>query len=135
ATLPKLDQVKLNRLFGLIPNDRGVGPRLNPLNTDRFVVQNGPPTPEHQLDPNNKTQPPALVIEIKYDSGTTRSLTIGARHTMTEAEAPVMLGRTVFFAAASTVPNAVFVLDEMTWKDLAAGVDYLKATDRVSIGQ
>jgi hypothetical protein len=136
AGLPKLDVAKVQRLLGTGGTERPfgqAGPSVNPLSTERFVVHHGKPEPKHQLDPASKDAPPALVLSVKYDNNTTRTLTLGARFEAAEAEYPGLAPRAFYYAAASTLPEAVFVVNETLFKDLAAGPDFFKpAAEKVS---
>lgn len=131
ANLPKLDQTKLEAMLGsaeaaktpLLP---GV-PRLFNLFTERFIIHNGPPAPEHHLDPNRADAPPPLTIDLKLENGQERRLTVGARIEINAPEQIALSGRAFYVATASTVPNAVFLLSEADFKPVLAGPDFFKA--------
>lgn len=130
ASLPKLDQARVDALLGggdpqRTPMLPGV-PRLNQLFTERFVIHNGAPTPDQHLDPARADAPPALVVEIKLESGPERKLIVGARVEIKAPEQLGVVGRAFYVATASTVPNAVFLLSEPDFKPLLAGPDFFK---------
>ncbi len=135
SELPKLDAAKLDYLMGLSFGRAGEA-RINPLNTPRFVLHQGNPAEfKHGLDPASKDNPPALVIEVKFDDKTTtRTLTLGDRWDLTGKDAthPGLAPHTYYHATASTTPNAVFLLKEDDFKNLASGFGYFKAGDKVS---
>lgn len=131
AKLPKLDQAKLEAMLGAAevaktPMLPGV-PRLFNLFTERFIVHNGSPAPEHQLDPNRADAPPPLMIDLKLENGQERRLVVGARIEINAPEQIALSGRAYYAATASTVPNAVFLLSETDFKPLLAGPDFFKA--------
>lgn len=132
--LPRLDTIKIEALLGLTAAPTS-GPRLNPLVTQRFVIHNGKPDAAMGLDPASKEKPPALVVEIRYDDKKTRVLTVGSRFEPKESDAPALAPRAFYYAAASTVPSAVFVLPETEFKALVAGVNFFKAADKISLAR
>jgi hypothetical protein len=99
------------------------------------VVQNGKPDPAMGLDPASKDKPPTLIIEIKYDDKKTRVLTIGNRFEPKEADAPSLAPRAFYYATASTLPNAVFVVPESEFKELVGGANFFKAADKISLAK
>jgi hypothetical protein len=130
ASLPKLDQARVEALLGGSDPQRtpmlpGV-PRLFNLYTERFVIHNGPPTPEQHLDPAKADAPPPLTVELKLEGGQERKLVVGAQVEIKAPEQLGVFGRTFYFATASTVPNAVFLLSEADFKPLLAGPDFFK---------
>ncbi len=131
--LPKLDATKVDQLLG--QGTRFGGPQLNPLHCERFVVHNGDAEPKHRLDPASKDNPPALVIEIQFDNKSSRTLTIGDRWEPKEEDYPGLGTKAFYFAAASTLPKAVFLLDEANLKELLAGVEFVKAGEKVASAQ
>jgi hypothetical protein len=132
ANLSKLDQEKIEQLLGTAVQPKFGIVRINPLSTQRFVVHNGKPDATHGLDPAGKDAPPALVLEVKYDNQSTRSLTIGSRWEPKDTEAPSLHPRAFYYAAASSLPNTVFVLPEPEFKPLADGWEFFRATDKVA---
>ncbi|HMP03603.1 MAG TPA: hypothetical protein PKC45_13990, partial [Gemmatales bacterium] len=129
--LPALDQAKLNMMFGM--DEQGMSlalpgvPRLNNLYTERFLVHQGPPTPEQQLDPARADAPPPLQVEIKFADGSTRLLTLGARFELTQPQHVSLRGQTFFPATSSTVPQAVFTLSLADFKGLVdEGLNFLR---------
>ena len=128
SDLPRLDTNKIEVLLGTPTGPRfGTGPKLSPLTTERFLVHNGPPAPAHRLDPASKDAPPPLVVELKLSGGTTRTLIIGDRWEPKDTDYPALAPRNFYYARASTLPNAVFVLPETDFKDLVAGFEFFKA--------
>jgi hypothetical protein len=126
--LPKLDAGKVEQLLGTAP-PRFAGPRLSPLTTQRFLIQNGKPDPAKGLDPASKEKPPALVVEIKLDNKSSRTLIIGDRWEPKETDSPGLAGRAYYYATASTLPNATFLLTEVEFKELVSGVSFFKAAE------
>ncbi len=131
AELAKLDTAKVDQLLG--QGARFGPPQLNPLHCERFVVHNGSPEPKHRLDPASKDAPPALVVEIKFDNQSTRTLTLGDRWEPKDEEYPGLGNKAFFYATASTLPKAVFLLDEAGLKELVAGVDFFKVDEKISL--
>jgi hypothetical protein len=134
SELSRLDTVKIEGLLGL-PAGPTVGPHLNPLFTQRFLVQNGKPDPAMGLDPASKDKPPTLTVEVKYDDKKSRVLIVGNRFEPKEADAPSLAPRAFYYATASTLPNAVFVLPETEFKELVGGVNFFKAADKISLAK
>ena len=74
----------------------------------------------------------ALVVEIKYDSGATRTLTLGDKWEPKDTEHPGLHPKAFYYAAASTLPNAVFALEELPLKPLVDGFEFFKASEKVA---
>jgi hypothetical protein len=130
--LPKLDQEKIDQLLGTTPSLRFGLLHLSPLKTAHFVVHNGKPVPQHRLDPAKKDAPPLLVADIKYDSKAVRTLVIGEKWEPKETEFPGLHPRAFHYATASTLANAVFVLEERDLKPLLDGPEFFKAGEKVA---
>lgn len=132
--LPQLDQAKIEYLVGTA-NLRAVtagGPRLNPLTTERFIVQSGGPTPAMRLDLASKDAPPRLEATLKFEGGSERTLTVGAEFEPKEAEFPSLAGRNFYYAAASGAPGAVFVVGLPEFRDLCTGPQFFRPQGPVS---
>lgn len=130
ASLPKLDAAKVDSMLGLA---FGKGPRLNPLHTERFLINDGKPAANQRLDESSKESPPALVIELKYPDKSVRKLIVGDPCLFIEDLNPGLRQKGYYYATASTVPNAVFIVGENEFKDLLAGPDYFKAAEKVAV--
>lgn len=131
ASLPKFEAIRLERLLG---QAQGL-PQINQLVTERFLLHKGKPDPAWQLDPASKDTSPALVLEVKYDNKTTRTLTFGAEFKPKKEEQPGLRQPSYYYATASSLPEAVFLLGGQDFKDLVGGVDFFKSGDKVASAQ
>jgi len=128
STLPKLDTARLDRLFGI---SSGL-PRVDTLMTERFVLHKGKPEAAWRLDPASKEHPPALILQVKYDDNSSRTIVFGANWPAKKEEMPGLRHSSYFLATASTVPDAVFLVSEPDFKELVAGVKFFKSEEKVS---
>jgi hypothetical protein len=132
ADLPKLDVEKVDQLLGTSASARFGGTRLAGYAAPHFVVHNGKPDPKQRLDPASKDAPPALVVEVKYDDKTAKTVVFGDRWEPKEDEHPALAPKPFYYAASSNVPNAVFVLPELEFKQLVEGVEFFKAGEKTA---
>ncbi|MER3415794.1 MAG: hypothetical protein C4297_06220 [Gemmataceae bacterium] len=128
SQLPTLDQTKIQGLLGASVGTSG--PRLVPLTTERFVSYRGKPPTAWRLDPDQATALPTLVVEVRLQDKSTRRLLVGERFEPKDHLYPGLAHKAYYYAAASTLPEAVFLLDEDAWKDLAAGPNYFAAAPK-----
>lgn len=125
GSLPKLDFAKVDRLVGLSPGM----PQINLLSTERFIVHKGQAKPEWRLDPGNAQAPPAFMVEVRYDNNTSRTLIVGETFTPDLKQSPGLRGELYYLARASTLPEAVFLLNGPDFKPLVEGLGYFKASE------
>jgi hypothetical protein len=126
ALLPTLDQPKLDRLLGL--GSTASGPTLLPMFTDRFVVTMGKPDAKLRLDPAANDHAPTMIVAFKLEDGKTVQLVIGERFETKDLVLPRLKGRNYYYATASTVADAVFLLADGIVNPLLVGPDYFKPT-------
>lgn len=122
--LAKLDQAKANGMLRYGSQPATGGPSLNPWMADRFVQHTGAVDARYRLDPANKTLPPALIIEVRYADGKSKSVILGDVFKPTEKEMPAWTGTSFYYAATPGLPGAVILVNQATWKDLAQGIEY-----------
>lgn len=126
ADLPKLDQAKIEGMLAAsgMPSSRATGPRFNPLQAHRFLIYSGTLDPAWRLQPSHATQPPSLIIELKYAQGTNRTLVLGTAYEPKEADMPSLAGRKFILASSSTLPGAAFLVEESGYGELCKRPDY-----------
>jgi len=132
ASLTKVDQEKVEQLLGTTTTFRAGALRMNPLHAHHFIVHSGKPEAKHGLDPASKDSPPALVVEVKYDNQSTRTLTLGNRWEPKDTEFPSLHPRVFYHAAASALPNSVFALPEQEFKPLVEGWEFFMPSEKVA---
>lgn len=124
AKLAKLDQPKINALLRYGPQPAPGGPSLNPWMVDRFLQHAGAINEKYRLDPARTATPPKLVIDVKYSDGKNRNVIIGEAFKPTEADMPIWVGSSLYYAATPSLPGAVMLVNELNWRDLVSGVEY-----------
>ncbi len=129
AELPSLDQGKIQGMLTAsgLPSSRATGPKLNPLQADRFLIYTGTIDPAWRVLADNVDHPPQLTWTIEDGQGQAKTLYLGAAYEPKEMDMPSLAGRKFLMAASSTVPGAVFLIDQASYEDLARSMDYLKA--------
>ncbi len=123
----KLDVGKVESLLADLGWKTGTS-SATPLNTERFLQYSGKLAPEYRLDPQDAKSPPALVIEVfSADKKIQQQLVIGNLWEPKIEEFPGLKEKRYYYARASSLPEAVFVLPEATWSSRVQGPEFLQA--------
>jgi len=99
------------------------------------VVHNGKPEPAWRLDPAAKRQAAGagnrgqVRQQDQPEAGPRRP------HEPKDLDALALANRAFYYATASTLANAVFLLPEPEFKELVGGFAFFKVNEKVSLGR
>ncbi|MDW8223632.1 MAG: DUF4340 domain-containing protein [Gemmatales bacterium] len=97
------------------------------LSTERFLQYSGQVPAEYRLDAQDTKYPPALVIEVRSpDKKISQQLIVGTSWEPRIEDYPGLREKRYYYARASTLPEAVFILPDEVWSARVQGPNFLR---------
>ncbi|GBD36253.1 hypothetical protein HRbin36_01374 [bacterium HR36] len=122
----KLDVAKLESLLASLGWKTATG-NTALLSTERFLQYSGKIPSEYRLDSQDSKSPPLFIIEVYGpDKKVSNQLILGSVWEPRVEEYPGLKEKRYYYARASTLPEAIFLLPEGTWSSRVQGPDFLR---------
>jgi hypothetical protein len=122
----KLDVAKLEALLASLGWKTSAS-NISLLSTERFLQYSGKVPSDFRLDVQDTKSPPSLMIEVYGpEKKVQRQLVIGASWEPKTEDYPGLKEKRYYYARASTLPEAVFLLPESVWSARVQGPDFLR---------